>query len=82
MTRFREHRGHYDDSMKTVVSCRSLDELERIAKEVLAPFPISSGQFEGIEVKPYGGVDPRNGWDTHIVTLPGYGVLGFTDGPP
>ena len=32
------------------------------------------------EVKPY-IFDERINWDTHIVTLEGYGVLGFTDSP-
>ena len=33
-----------------------------------------------IEVTPLGVVDPRNGWDSHIVLLNGQAV-GFTDGP-
>jgi hypothetical protein len=26
-------------------------------------------------------VDPRNDWDTHIVTIKDWGVYGYTDGP-
>jgi hypothetical protein len=36
---------------------------------------------EDLKVAPYGGVDKRCGWDTYIVTIEGYGVMGFTDGP-
>lgn len=31
------------------------------------------------EILPY-GYDPRIGWDTYIVTVEGFGVVGFTDG--
>lgn len=35
-----------------------------------------------LHVTPYGGDDNRIGWkDIHIITLDGYGVLGFCEGP-
>lgn len=37
---------------------------------------------DDLKIEPYGGDDPRIGWkDVHIVTLPGFGVLGFCEGP-
>jgi len=71
--RFREHRGTLADSMATVVEVADRAALVAHVENLL-------GHAADIEVKPYGGVDQRNGWDTYIVTLAGYGVLGFTDG--
>jgi hypothetical protein len=34
-----------------------------------------------IGVTQYMRVDPRNGWNTHIVTLRDWGVYGYIDGP-
>lgn len=35
-----------------------------------------------ISVKKYGwGIDHRIGWDTHLVTVEGFGTFGYTDGP-
>lgn len=75
--KFREHRGTLSESLKTV---RDISPTKKaIALEV------SFGSFRNVEekdivVKPY-GPDPRIDWDTHIVVLEGYGVIGFTDGP-
>jgi hypothetical protein len=33
-----------------------------------------------VTVEPYGGIDKRIGWDTHLVCIDGDAV-GFTDGP-
>ncbi len=54
--------------MSEVVEVNSLSELQRIVgKGVLT-------------VKKYGsGIDERNGWDTHLVSLDGE-AMGFTDG--
>lgn len=35
-----------------------------------------------VKVEKYGrDIDHRNGWNTHIVTVEGWGPAGFTDGP-
>ena len=69
--KYRDHRGGYRESMKTAREIEpTIDALAMILKA-----PPST-----IEVKPYSGIDPRNGWDTHIVTMEGKAV-GFTDGP-
>jgi len=78
MTKFRQHRGGYAESMATVVNARTFADLDRIVNGFLAG-PSTKGR---ITVKPYSsGVDSRNGWDTHVVMLDG-GVVGFTDGMP
>lgn len=50
------------------------------AQRLLAPYNFTFHPSD-FKVVPYSGVDSRNGWNTHIVHLAGYGVLGFTDGP-
>lgn len=74
MTKFRWHRGGYEESMATVVPVRSKSELVTI---ILDSFLFPENH---IEIKPYSGIDPRNGWDTHLVSVNGKAV-GFTDGP-
>ena len=72
MFRYRDHRGMFDESMATAQQMSSITDLEE---------HICSIYGEGlIEVKNYGGMDERCGWDTHIVTHNGC-ACGFTDGP-
>lgn len=78
--KFREHRGAYMDSMATVVEIADHAALVDHIRSMLAPYRF---EFDSrlLRVKPYGGIDSRNGWDTYIVTIDGFGVVGFTDGP-
>lgn len=80
MTKFREHRGGLEESMKTVVPMSTMKEIQDFAKEQLSIFKCEF-RFSEIEVKFY-AYDKRIGWDCHIVTMPDYGVLGWTDGMP
>jgi hypothetical protein len=81
LVKFREHRGSYADSMDTVVEIENFDALLEYANKLMKPFALQFKRDE-VFVSPYTGRrDPRNGWDTHIVTATGYGVLGFVDGP-
>lgn len=73
--------------METVVELRNKEELVEHIRQLLSAFA-GDFEFDKIEVRPYGGVayetpiyDKRIGWTTYVVTMPGYGVLGFTDGP-
>lgn len=79
--KFREHRGSLAESMETVVVLADhealLDHIRKLAEPWPTFPPVSP---ETVHIKPY-GPDKRIDWDTHIVTLDGYGVLGFTDGP-
>ena len=69
MTKFRFHRGGFSESMATVRLANTLIDLQKITG------------ITDLTVKPYSGIDQRNGWDTHIVTC-SEGVIGFTDGMP
>lgn len=79
--KFREHRRLLDESMETVVELADynalLDHLRKSAAHWPTHPPVTA---ETVRIEPYGR-DERIGWDTHIVTLKDYGVLGFTDGP-
>lgn len=77
-SKFREHRGQFDESMKTIVDVSSYNELLEHARKILWPWYV---EVPRLEIKPY-LFDDRPGWnaDTYIVTIPGYGVFGFTNG--
>lgn len=77
--KFREHRGTLDDSMATVVDLPDREALIAHCWTLLGPFKHLFKEAD-LKVKPY-CMDQRIGWNTHIVTLANYGVLGFTDGP-
>lgn len=76
MTKFRYHRGSLADSMATAVEVEGRYGLF-LELEKNWPEPVSSSE---ITIEPYGGIDHRIGWDTHIVKVDGIPV-GFTDGP-
>ena len=74
--KFREHRGHLYDSMQTLVEVADRKALvEHINKLYQGYPPVTE---ETLRIEPYGR-DDRINWDTYIVTLPGYGVIGMTD---
>lgn len=82
MFKFREHRGGYDDAMRTVIELADHPALVKHVRSLLSSFNLGFYSSGEVHVTKYGyGIDPRNGWDTHIVTLDRYGVMGFTDGP-
>lgn len=78
MMQFRWHRGSLDDSMATVRCVRDLPHLLDVIETEFQGVPQVTG--ENIRIEHY-GFDKRIGWDSHVVYLPGYGVIGFTDGP-
>ena len=78
--KFREHRGDLSDSLTTTVEIDGWDDLVAHLKGVLAPFPSVTVTDDALHVEFY-AQDDRIDWNSHIVTLDGYGVLGFTDGP-
>ena len=43
-----------------------------------AEIGLGSVEPSDIKIEPYGGIDTRNGWDTHLVTIRGR-AHGFTD---
>lgn len=62
---FRHHRGALEDSMKTVVEVKSLDELTKLVAEAYELFDKSK---DTINVEFY-GYDDRIGWNTHMVSI-------------
>lgn len=81
MTLYRDHRGGLADAMKTVVSVNDRAELiAHLSKTIPSNFDLSTIHISAYpeEGRNY---DARIGWHTYIVELPGFGVLGFTDGP-
>lgn len=78
--KFREHRGDLAESMETVVELPDHAALLEHIRKLAEPWPtFPSVTAETVHIEPCGR-DERIGWNTHIVTLDGYGVLGFTDG--
>lgn len=78
--KFREHRGALADSMATCVEIADRTALiEHLYRNFSAPLP-----FYAITISPYDEEpDRRIDWPcTYIVMLKGFGVIGFTDGPP
>jgi hypothetical protein len=78
--KFREQRGGLDESMATCIELADRDALVTHLKRELGKYHYG---FEPhlLKVEPYAR-DDRIGWlDTHIVSIDGYGVVGFTDGP-
>lgn len=74
--KFRFHRGTLKESLQTVVEIGSRAELaERIGRELgrdVSP--------ESLKIQAY-GFDNRIGWDGYMVSVEGWGVAGFIDGP-
>jgi hypothetical protein len=79
MAQFREHRGALLESMRTVRTVKSMAELRAICRGLLGAYG-SVPSDDQIKMRPY-GYDGRIKWHTYIVTVEGYGVVGFTDGP-
>jgi hypothetical protein len=78
--KYRHHRGGFAESMETTVEIDSLTELAAHINASL-DFKISEND---ICIEAYGGVDRRNGWDTHVVEIRWntgeWYPIGFTNG--
>jgi hypothetical protein len=87
--KFREHRGGLSESMETTVEVENRAGLIAHVFKLLEPFYFERARIDaGLTIEPYSWgsetepfFDERIGWHLHIVTLKGYGVLGFTNGP-
>jgi hypothetical protein len=71
--------GELNESLEKAITIKSRAELISIIREQLFHWYVefTDDQFH-VEQYDY---DERIGWDTYIVTLDGYGVLGYTNGP-
>lgn len=75
--KFRFHRGSLQDSLATTIEVNSLEELCEILKS--SHSELNPESLAKLVSKHY-CFDDRIGWDTWIVTIEGYGVLGFANG--
>ena len=74
MVKFRFHRGLLEDSMDTVITVNSREDIaQAMSKELDMPVKSSS-----IGCKYY-SYDKRVGWENYIITMGG-NAIGFTDG--
>lgn len=80
--RYRPHKRSLEESMKTVATFKNLAALIFYMREVeLKPYGFHFNDSQ-VRIAPYYGDDDRIGWkDVHIVTIDGYGVMGFVEGP-
>ena len=76
MTLFREHRGSYEDSIKTIVEVNTLRAVEAHMAEINKYMPPQPSQYFWTS---YYGIDGRCNWLSWIV-LSEQGVVGFSDG--
>jgi len=76
MTLFREHRGGYEDSMKTCVEVATMADVEAHMAERNKHMPPQPPQHFWTS---YYGIDGRCNWMTWIV-LSNQGVIGFSNG--
>jgi hypothetical protein len=85
--KFREHRGSLSESMETVIEIEPTKEALALAVDAwrrrlgMPLTVIPQVTSANVDVMPYGGRDERIGWETHLVTIKGWGPVGFTDGP-
>lgn len=77
--KFREHRGQLDEAMGTVIEVADRPALVAHIRALLEPYGWAVAD-DDVTVNKYGGFDKRIGWDTYIVIVRDYGVMGFTDG--
>jgi hypothetical protein len=79
---YRPHRGSLHVSMAEAVDVDGIEGLTSHLREELWNWPDAVGfRDDQVHVRPYIGFDDRTGWrDVHIVTIDGYGVMGFTQG--
>ncbi len=75
MIKYRDHRGSLAESMETVQEFETGEDLVDYLKKD-SSFPVF---IHLVEIKHY-CFDKRINWETHIVTVKGFGVMGFTDG--
>ncbi len=76
---YRDHRGGLAESMETVVELKDRAALDAHIIKLLEPWMVMTP--DRIKARWYCN-DPRIGWDTWMITVDGYGVMGFTNGDP
>lgn len=79
--KFREHRGGLEDSMKTVREFNTEEEFTSFIGDLAARDVSDGSERVAVDIHYY-GYDARIDWDSYIVSVPGFGVIGFTNGMP
>lgn len=81
--KYRPHKGLVWDSLAEMVEVDGRAGLIAHLRHELRNWPTMDGFTDDqVGVTPNGGDDDRIGWkDVHIVTIDGYGVMGFCEGP-
>lgn len=77
--KYRDHRGSLADSMETLQTFESEANLIAFLTDDLKKWGFTVVP-NLVVIEPY-GYDARIGWDAQIVTINGFGVVGFTDSP-
>lgn len=81
MSRYRDNRRTLADSLDTTIDMLGRAQLLAHLRRDLSVVGVEF-RDDDVRVRPYGGDDDRCGWkDVHIVTIDGFGVVGFTEGP-
>jgi hypothetical protein len=77
---YRDHRGSLAESMETVVELKDRAALDAHIAALLKPWGkvVTQDQIHST----WYCLDPRINWDTWMITVDGYGVVGFTNGDP
>lgn len=78
--RFREHRGGLAESMETMVVVDGKKGLVAHIQKLLKPYSVAVADSD-VAASLYGSSgDQRIGWEkVYVVTVKGYGVIGFSD---
>lgn len=81
--RFREHRGQFEDSMKTMVELADFAAVVAYIAKLLYPWNVDVEEKD-VHTRVYlDRTDTRNGWaKTYLVVVPSFGVVGYTDEAP
>lgn len=79
--RYRPHKGSLDESIAHTRTFDGRAELIAILREELDGWQVDVSD-DKVHVDPYVKHDFVSGWhDVHIVSIDGYGVMGFCEGP-
>ena len=77
--RYRPHKGSLADSVALTVEVDGRAGLIAQLHKELAPYPVWPDE-KSVHIDLYGGDDDRIGWkNVSIVTMDGYGVMGFCE---
>lgn len=79
--KFRPHKRHLEDSLAEQEEVEGRDGVIALIRRELAPYSMDKFPKKAVHIDPYiPGIEERTGWkNVSIVTLDGYGVIGFVE---